>query len=423
MRRYVVALSVFLCMGILLTMCRKDEGFSAGEQEAIEGYSPEKALSEKGVYILNNGGKGNYQATLDYIDAEGVYHRNYYAEQNPDNPVLGDDGVALLATDYYLFIVLRGSHKVVVADIATAKRITDLRVNEPSSVMMHGQYVYVTSMIRPGTLEGAEPLGELVKFHVGNFVEAGRTAVGCQPVDAIYCLGVTREVEKDVEDGSGGVVKKKVQVKEPDCILVANSGEYLQGEDAGYDKWVSVVNSEEFRQVGFLKVNPHPFRLFYNADAQVLWAASRKAIGNAESVLRLYAVTPDYSSLTEKVDGKVYTAAKGVAKVGISEKLGTSYLNVMLGKLKPDGAVANARYASYSGYAAKDNITLVGKEEREQIESPMCFNLSPDRGKSFVLDARNFTSSGKLFCFDAANGKMLWSVRTGIIPIALAFVK
>ena len=58
-----------------------------------------------GMYVLNEGNMGSNKATLDYFDeTTGVYHKNIYAERNPnvvkelgdvgnDAVLPGDDGI------------------------------------------------------------------------------------------------------------------------------------------------------------------------------------------------------------------------------------------------------------------------------------------------------------------------------------------
>ena len=43
-------------------------------------------------------------------------------------------------------------------------------------------------------------------------------------------------------------------------------------------------------------------------------------------------------------------------------------------------------------------------------------------GDIFVTDAKNYVSSGTLYCFDK-HGKKKWSVRTGDIPAHITFLK
>ena len=56
------------------------------------------------------------------------------------------------------------------------------------------------------------------------------------------------------------------------------------------------------------------------------------------------------------------------------------------------------------------------------IAIPYGIAVHPETGDVFLTDARNYVSSGVLYCFDS-NGKKKWSVRTGDIPSCIAFVE
>lgn len=59
--------------------------------------------------------------------------------------------------------------------------------------------------------------------------------------------------------------------------------------------------------------------------------------------------------------------------------------------------------------------------ERE-ITVPYGIAVNPDSGDIFVTDAKNYVSSGTLYCF-TPDGRKKWSVRTGDIPAHMTFLK
>lgn len=59
--------------------------------------------------------------------------------------------------------------------------------------------------------------------------------------------------------------------------------------------------------------------------------------------------------------------------------------------------------------------------ERE-ITIPYGIAIHPETGDIFVTDAKNYVSSGTLYCF-TPEGKKKWSVRTGDIPAHITFLK
>ena len=89
MRASVLILSIISLA--VLTGCREDIYIHPSTSTEVE--SP-RITGVDGFYLINEGNMGSNKATLDYFDeTQGVYHRNIYAERNP-NVVkeLGDVG-------------------------------------------------------------------------------------------------------------------------------------------------------------------------------------------------------------------------------------------------------------------------------------------------------------------------------------------
>lgn len=55
------------------------------------------------------------------------------------------------------------------------------------------------------------------------------------------------------------------------------------------------------------------------------------------------------------------------------------------------------------------------------ITIPYGIAIHPETGDIFVTDAKNYVSSGTLYCFDQ-QGRKKWSVRTGDIPAHMVFL-
>lgn len=72
-----------------------------------------------------------------------------------------------------------------------------------------------------------------------------------------------------------------------------------------------------------------------------------------------------------------------------------------------------------TGEVITDNFISDGTDKN--IAIPYGIAVHPETGDIFLTDARNYVSSGVLYCFDK-NGKKKWSVRTGDIPACLAFL-
>ena len=79
----ISVLSIIICFVLLSTSCREDERIiPSTPNQVTPGVS---GTSVKGFFLLNEGNMGSNKATLDYFDYEtGIYHKNIYAERNPN---------------------------------------------------------------------------------------------------------------------------------------------------------------------------------------------------------------------------------------------------------------------------------------------------------------------------------------------------
>lgn len=67
-----------------------------------------------------------------------------------------------------------------------------------------------------------------------------------------------------------------------------------------------------------------------------------------------------------------------------------------------------------------NNFITDGTEK--EITIPYGIAVHPETGDILVTDAKNYVSSGTLYCFDRL-GRKKWSVRTGDIPAHITFLK
>lgn len=67
-----------------------------------------------------------------------------------------------------------------------------------------------------------------------------------------------------------------------------------------------------------------------------------------------------------------------------------------------------------------DNFIIDGTEK--EITIPYGIAVHPENGDIFITDAKNYVSSGTLYCF-SPEGRKKWSVRTGDIPAHITFLR
>lgn len=329
-----------------------------------------------GLYVLNEGNMGSNKCTLDYYDYEtGTYTLNIYSQRNPNQVMeLGDTGNDMAIYNGRLYIVVNGSHKVEVLDAKTAKRIGQVDISSPRYIAFDGKYGYVSSFVG-----GDGENGSVVRFNLSTLATDGKVSVGKQPEELV------------ISDGK---------------LYVANSGQ-LSPE---YDNTISVVDLSTFSFTGSIEVdiNMHHLRLDGEGD---MWVSSR---GNyADIPANLYRLKHENGTF-----GKPVAVDRLCANFTIASDYlyyyGTEYdanwnMTVSYGKLGPLDKGAN-----YLG-------SFLSADAASEIMAPYALAVHPGTGDILLTDARNYVSSGKLFCFNN-KGEKQWEVTTGDIPGHLAFL-
>lgn len=332
-----------------------------------------------GFYLLNEGNMGSNKCTLDYYDyATATYRRNIYSENNPDQVLeLGDTGNDIAVYKGRVYIVVNGSHKVEVLDAATARRIGKVDINSPRYIVFEGDNAYVSSFVG-----GDGDKGSVVRFDINTLAVTGKVSAGLQP-------------EELVIDGN--------------YLYVANSGQ-LSPE---YDNTISVIDYKNMKMTTSIAVdiNMHHLRVDNYGH---MWVTSR---GNyADIPANLYRLDRG----ADGIFGTPVAADRVVSNMTIATDLiyyyGTEYdanwnATYTYGKLGP---------INNGSFAADGSFITDGTEKN--IVAPYCIAVHPGNGYVLVTDAKNYTSSGVVYCYDAA-GKLAWQANTGDIPGHIAFVQ
>jgi len=351
--------------------CRKDPTIIPPEIEKL----PQQTT---GFYLLNEGTMGRNNATLDYYDVEtSEYRRNIFPEINPSVVNrLGDVGNDLKIYGGKLYAVMNCSNLVEVMNARDAKHITKFDVLNCRYVTFHGDKVYVSSYAGPVEL-GDKRLGLILEFDTVNFTEKRRVTVGYQPEEMAIVNGK---------------------------LYVANSGGYTAND---YDRTVSVIDLATFEEIRKIEVDINLHHLKADGYGN-LYVSSRG--DHYEQSSQLYVI----DTKTEMIK-QINVNASNFCIVGDTAYVYGTDFNFATGKTT----------ISYHLIDIKTQTVLPGKfitdGTEALIERPYGIAVDPVSYDVYITDARNYISSGMLYCFDK-NGEYKWSVTTGDTPAHIAFV-
>ena len=373
---------IAVLLSTLLVSCRGDELVMPSEYLEI----PEAIISSDiwaGMYILNEGNMGSNKCTLDYLDfATGTYRRNFYGEVNPEVVMeLGDVGNACGVYGSKLYVVVNCSHKVEVLDSRTGRRLGQVDIPNCRSLAFHGDKAYVSSYV--STIIGD--------------VDAPRGMV-CE-IDTAS-LSVTRRVEVGYQPEEMAVVGR--------WLYVANSGGYRPPE---YDNTVSRICLDRFELVDNTVVDINLHRLRADSEGN-LWVSSRGDGKSRHS--RLFFLEIDHLTGAITSIDRFATACSNMA---IHDDL-LYYISYEWSDENGDSHPGYGVINTKTRELVSENFISDGTEL--SISHPYGLAVNPVNGDVIITDAKNYVSSGTLYCF-SPSGFLKWKATTGDIPASIAF--
>lgn len=375
MRNFFYPLLLFTA---LFSSCRQEEVIHGSLSSNVG----KPVYSEiEGFYLLNEGNMGLNKSSLDYYDATtATYHRNIYAERNP-NVVkeLGDVGNDLQIYGSKLYAVINCSHKMEVMNADDATRVAKIDIPNCRYVVGHKGYVYVSSYVGPVQIDPTAPKGAVFKVDTLTMNVVGNVEVGYQPEEM-------------------SVIGNK--------LYVANSGGYRIGN---YENTVSVIDLDKFEVCDVLELegvqNLH--RMDVDSKGR-LWVSSRGDYYG--SVSTLVVVDPQSGKILKN-------------------------MNIPVSNMWVDDDVAYIISSEYSKVTETEEITyakvdmlnmeilsrqLITDGTDKKIKIPYGIAVNPVTKDIYITDAKSYVVSGTLYCFDK-NGVKLWQQTAGQIPNSFAF--
>ena len=272
------------------------------------------------------------------------------------------------------------------------------------SVRLYGSYLLIGGRI----LRGRKRIGGYGGDFVAGFIQSDdfHAVFRIRPQGAVYRV-----------DTASLKVEAKVTVGyQPDELTVL--GEYLYVANSGgyrapdYDNTVSVIELERFKQVQKIPVGINLHRIRADKYGK-LWVTSRG----------------DYNT----IHSNLYVLEK---RPGYTEMVVTDTLNIPCSNLWIDDDCLyyystewnNNTQSNTIGYGVIDIRTkkvirdsFISDGTEKDIKIPYGIAVHPVTKDIYVTDAKNYVSSGTLYCYDQ-DGFQKWGVRTGDIPAHMVFV-
>lgn len=371
-------------MTLFLAGCRHDELVVPTEYDIINDV-PDPETSIRGFYLVNEGNMGSNKCTLDYFDYfTGLYARNFYAERNPNViKELGDVGNDIGIYGSKLYVVVNCSHKVEVLDSRTGTRLGQVDIPNCRYVRFYRGKAYVSSYVGPVLIDPDAPKGAVYEVDTTSLKVTRKVSVGYQPE------------EMEIVD---------------DYMYVANSGGYRV---PNYDNTVSVIQMVDFKQVQQIPVGINLHRLKKDRYNK-LWVTSRGDYQSRPSRMYVLDKRRGYNQMIV-----TDTLPFGVSNMAIR---GDSlyFYSTEWNNYTQSNTITYGIVDVRTKQLVSDNFITDGTEK--EITIPYGIAVHPETGDILVTDAKNYVSSGTLYCFDR-QGRKKWSVRTGDIPAHITFLK
>ena len=372
---------------LILASCRDDVMVVPMEDINTGGKTVKSEII--GMYLLNEGNMGSNKSTLDYLDLSDNdstvhYYRNIYSERNPTTVMmLGDVGNDCQIYGSRLWLVINCSNKVEVARAEDAVRIGKVDIPNCRYVTFKDGYAYVSSYVGSVYSGSSSPLGSVYKVDTLSLEKVDSCNVGYQP-EEMAIIGTK--------------------------LYVANSGGYQGMTGQGYESTVSVVDLETMQETDKIEVAANLHHVKADKYHQ-LWVTARGNYMDTES--SIYWLEPDANGRMV-VGGHLNQPVSDLCIVGDSLYFyGSQWSEVTMSNTVTYGIINVRTHQIVS-------TNLSNAPEIKKIRMPYGIIVNPIHRDFYLMDAKNYVSSGELLHF-LPDGTFDWKVKTGDIPAHAAF--
>ncbi len=369
MKAFVICV---LASGILsMCACREDTPLPPGGRQ--EGWAIKSDLFNT-VYVLNEGTMGQNNARIDSLGFEsGIYSDDIYTATNPSIAFgLGDVGNDLRLHDGRLYAVITGSHKVEIMDAMTCMSLGKVDISSPRNIAFYKDLAFVTSWVG-----GNNGSGSVRVLNVNTMTETAHLSTGFEPEGIAVANGK---------------------------IYVACSGG-MRFPDYDNTIWVYDAMTLTLEHKITVAENLHHMMADNNGN---IWVNSR---GNYTDIPSgLFRIKPDMTVDTLNVPCTGFAIGRDKVYYYAAEWNAETMSNDMT-------------YGTISTANLLHGAPFITDGTETDIMMPYGIAIDDSTGRVFISDSGNYTSSGKLFTYDA-KGKLEQTFTTGqlpsiILPVAL----
>lgn len=373
---------------LMLSSCRNDVMVVPMEDINTGGKTVKSEII--GMYLLNEGNMGSNKSSLDYLDLSGKdatvhYLRNIYSERNPETVMmLGDVGNDIQIYGSRLWLVINCSNKVEVAQANDAVRIGKVDIPNCRYVTFKDRYAYVSSYVGSVYSGSSSPLGSIYKVDTLSLQKVDSCSVGYQPEEM-------------------AIIGKK--------LYVANSGGYQGMTGQGYESTVSVIDLDKMQETERITVAPNLHRIKKDKYDQ-LWVTSRGNYMDSES--KIYWLNKGADGKMQVI-GHLDQPVSDLCIVGDSLFFyGSQWSEITMINTVTYGIINVRTHQIVS-------TSLSDAPEINKIRMPYGIIVNPIHRDFYLMDAKNYVSSGELLHF-LPDGTFDWKVKTGDIPAHAVFL-
>ena len=398
-----------------MALCACEEWFNPelpsrdAELTGLDVQQPWLAVNAKKVFVLNEGGMGSNNSTLDFLRmSDCTYITDVFKKMNPDVATgLGDVGNDIAVNGEELWIVVNNSGIVEVLSARDETEIAAVTVPTPRNIAFDGNYAYVTSWA------GA--------YAAGSYDENGNYTItdSKNPKGQVYRIDLkTKEVKGSVEVGYQPEGIAFYDGK----LYVANSGGISSQlpPSYSYDNTVSIIDAASFEVVQTVVVEINLKNVYSDGKGMIYV----RTLGDYWSVHSgIYAFSASNPTVSQRLGGD--TIKPDALNVSCSCMVGNTLF--CIGTENEFDWNSQHSYslwsftlddfASMKGHFSFYPIKLSGTPYGMAIlEQPSISGMGDPIYYLLLGDAGDYFNPGTVSCYSLGSDEKYWSVTAGVCP-------